>query len=81
MSADQTAQQTQDALTGHRFISEAAHKIKGPLTSIQLYSESLLDGNVGALTSEQAEYVKEINDASHRLVTMLKDLESQAPKK
>ncbi len=78
MAADDTIKDQSTAIT--KFISEASHKIKGPLTTIQLYSEAMAAGNVGSLTSEQLDYIKEINDASHRLIVMLKELEEQARK-
>lgn len=65
-------------MTPQQFISEAAHKIKGPLTTVQLYSEALTSGSMGALTPEQADYIKEIHQAGERLVEMLKELERQA---
>ncbi len=57
-----------------KFISQAAHEIKGPLTTIHLYAEALLTGNVGKLTREQKEYVEEIHTASKKMVATINRL-------
>ncbi|MDD5040621.1 MAG: histidine kinase dimerization/phospho-acceptor domain-containing protein [Patescibacteria group bacterium] len=50
------------------------HKLKSPLTTINLYSEALLSGSVGTLTPEQSEYVQEISKASKKMVVYVNDL-------
>ncbi|MFA5052361.1 MAG: histidine kinase dimerization/phospho-acceptor domain-containing protein [Patescibacteria group bacterium] len=69
-------QEKTEPITPRQFIGEAAHKIKGPLTTIQLYTEALSTGTVGALTPEQKDYVNEIHNASTRLIATLKELEA-----
>ena len=66
-------QNAEDALQ-IKFVSEAAHKLKGPLTTINLYTEALLSGSVGQLSAEQKEYIQEVHDASRKMVTHLKTL-------
>lgn len=66
-------QKAEDALRS-KFVSEAAHKLKGPLTTINLYTEALLSGSVGELNAEQKEYIQEVHDASKKMVMHLKVL-------
>ncbi len=66
-------QEAKDALQS-KFISEAAHKLKGPLTTINLYTEALLSGSVGELNQEQKEYIQEVHDASRKMVVHIKTL-------
>lgn len=66
-------QKAEDALQS-KFVSEAAHKLKGPMTTINLYTEALLSGSVGELSTEQKEYIQEVHDASRKMVTQLKAL-------
>ncbi|MFA6097990.1 MAG: histidine kinase dimerization/phospho-acceptor domain-containing protein [Patescibacteria group bacterium] len=63
------------------FISQVSHSLKGPLTTMHLYSEALLSGSVGKLTDEQKEYVNEIHQASQKMVKMVNDLAGEAKKK
>lgn len=40
------------------------HELKTPLTTVSLYSEALLNGQVGNLTEEQEDYIQEIQKAA-----------------
>jgi signal transduction histidine kinase len=51
-----------------RTIHEISHQVKQPLTTINLYSEALLAGHVGALNEQQRDYLREIHTASQKLV-------------
>lgn len=51
---------------------ELRHELKGPLTTINLYTEGLLSGMVGPLTEEQKNYIEELRRAG---ATMLKLVE------
>ncbi|MFA5134375.1 MAG: histidine kinase dimerization/phospho-acceptor domain-containing protein [Patescibacteria group bacterium] len=57
-------------------ISTVSHKLKGPLTTINLYTEALLSGSVGNLSDEQRQYVQEVHDASKKMVVYVKDLKN-----
>lgn len=56
------------------FVSIAAHELRSPLTSISGYLEMLLDGDAGALTDKQAEYLKIIEAGARRLLHITSDL-------
>lgn len=51
-----------------RTIHEISHQLKQPLTTINLYSEALLAGHVGPLNEQQLDYLREIHEASKKLV-------------
>lgn len=53
-------------------LRELRHQLKGPLTTINLYTEGLLAGMVGPLTEEQKNYIEELRRAG---ATMLKLVE------
>jgi len=57
-----------------QLISTISHKLKGPLTTINLYTEALLSGSIGELNAEQKEYIQEVHDASKKMVLYVKDL-------
>ena len=61
-----------------KLISEISHEVKGPLTTINLYSEALISGSVGPLTDEQKDYLNEIHTASKKLITRVNALADKA---
>lgn len=58
----------------NKFLGMAAHDLRNPLASIRGLTEFLRDGVVGALTTEQAELINTIHDASQSMLDMVNDL-------
>lgn len=56
------------------FISTAAHELSTPLTTIQGYTELLLDEQGGFTRQQQGEFVAEIGEGTQRLATIIDDL-------
>ncbi|MBU0597453.1 hypothetical protein KKF61_00475 [Patescibacteria group bacterium] len=57
-----------------------SHKFKGPLTTINLYSEAMLIGQVGKISKEQKEYLDEIHKASKKMTKFINDYVRSAMK-
>lgn len=56
------------------FVSLASHQLRTPTTSINWYSEMLLEGEVGALNEKQKEYLKEIHHGNQRMIELVNAL-------
>lgn len=56
------------------FVSIAAHELRTPLASISGYVEMLLDGDAGALTERQREYLQIVEGSARRLLGITRDL-------
>ncbi|HEX2046005.1 MAG TPA: PAS domain-containing sensor histidine kinase [Gaiellaceae bacterium] len=56
------------------FIALVSHELRTPLTSIRGYTELLLDGEAGALTEEQRQFLAVVERNSHRLLHLVGDL-------
>jgi len=57
-----------------KFISIAAHELSTPLTALSGFMEVLLDGDCGAITEHQREYLEIMQHSSERLVTIVREL-------
>jgi two-component system, NtrC family, sensor histidine kinase GlrK len=57
-----------------RFLQQASHELKTPLTAIREASELLNDGVGGELNAEQSEIMRILRDNSLRLQTMIENL-------
>ncbi len=58
----------------NEFISLVSHQLRTPLSTLNWYSESLLDGDSGKLNVDQKQYVSEIYDATQRMIKLVNDL-------
>jgi len=70
----QEKQENPDKSKAELFLSKARHKIKGPLTTIHLYTEALLSGSVGKISKEQKDYLDEIYKATKKIINDINDL-------
>lgn len=58
----------------NEFVSLASHQLRTPLSSINWYSEILLNGDAGKLTKKQHEYVSQVDRANTRMVELINAL-------
>ncbi len=56
------------------FVSIAAHQLRTPISAIKWILKMFLDGDLGALTSSQQEYLKKTYDSNERMVRLINDL-------
>jgi two-component system sensor histidine kinase BarA len=56
------------------FLATVSHELRTPLTSIIGYSEMLVEGLAGPLTTEQREFVQTIRDKGDQLLSLIKGL-------
>jgi signal transduction histidine kinase len=56
------------------FVSFVAHELKNPMTSIKGYSELLAAGAVGAINTQQANFLNTIRSNVERMSTLVSDL-------
>ncbi len=56
------------------FVSLASHQLRTPLSTIGWYTEMLLDGDAGAITSEQRKYLEEVYAGNQRMVELVNAL-------
>jgi signal transduction histidine kinase len=56
------------------FLATVSHELRTPLTSIIGYSEMLVEGLAGELTTEQREFVQTIRDKGDQLLALIKGL-------
>jgi PAS domain S-box-containing protein len=56
------------------FVSLASHQLRTPLSTVNWYSEMLLAGDVGEVTTEQKKYLEEIYKGNQRMVDLVNTL-------
>jgi PAS domain S-box-containing protein len=56
------------------FVSLASHQLRTPLSTINWYSEMLLNEDAGKINKEQREYLKEVYEGNQRMVGLVNAL-------
>ena len=55
-------------------LRQTSHEVRTPLSTITAISETLLDGSTGELTSDQREFVEDIDEAAQHLLALVNDI-------
>jgi signal transduction histidine kinase len=67
-------QDVKPSTKGDNFVSLASHELRSPLSIVKWYTEMLLDGDGGDLTSDQTKYLKIIQSANQRSIDLVRSL-------
>jgi signal transduction histidine kinase len=55
-------------------VSLASHQLRTPITAVNWYTEMLLGGDVGPLTTQQEKYLREIKHGNARMIELVNTL-------
>jgi PAS domain S-box-containing protein len=72
--AGKNAELEQASKLKSEFLANMSHELRTPLNAIIGFSEVMKDGVVGALTDEQAEYMTDIYQSGHHLLSLVNDI-------
>jgi len=53
------------------FVSLASHQLRSPLSTINWYTEMLIDGNAGKINEKQFQYLREVRSAKSRMAGII----------
>lgn len=56
------------------FVSIASHQLRTPLTAMRLFTEMLMDGNVGELLPKQKDYLHKVEQSTDRMIKLVADI-------
>jgi len=62
-------------LAKSEFVSQVAHELRAPMTSIRGYADMLQQGIVGPLTSQQEQFIRTIRSNIERMQALVSDLQ------